>query len=150
MPTAKGKTVPSYLFVHPVVGLPAVGLILGAFAMKTRKRYYYNLHYVTGLCAFVIAFAARSIAVWAALRALAEGIDLARTVPTLRPHSLLASLVFLSLLVQTVMGLTMYLARGTQTRVIRLHRGNARILVGLAAIILLLGLTTLILLPLRI
>ena len=141
---------PAYLFVHPVFGLAAVGLIFGAFAMKTRKRYYYNLHYATGLCAFVIVFAARSIAVWAALRASAEGINVAEIVPTLRPHSLLASLVFLSLLVQTVMGLTMYLTRGTQIRIIRLHRGNARILVGLAAITLLLGLTTLILSVLRI
>lgn len=135
---------PVYMYIHPFFGALVVTLILGAFAMKVRARKFYKLHYATGLGAVVAAVVAVGLAVFAAVRYANEVGSLSEVlaVGTFVPHTLLAALALLALLLQVGMGVTMLVSRGTWSKVIPFHRRNARLLVGSALFVSVFGLAT--------
>lgn len=135
---------PAYMYIHPFFGALVVALILGAFAMKVGRRKFRKLHYATGLAAFAAALTAIGIAVGALTRFSTEIGDPLDVLPlvTFGPHAILAAIALLALLAQVGMGVTMRLFKRTIGRVFPFHRRNARLLVGLILLVLVLGLAT--------
>jgi hypothetical protein len=131
------------MFLHPSLGLAALALILAAFALKAGRRKFWTLHYGTGLAAGVAALGALGVALWAAGRRILEtgGNPGLPRITTL--HLTVATLGVAILLVQIGLGLAVRYALGGPPRFLRFHRRNARLLVGFAIAILVLGLGTL-------
>ena len=134
---------PNYMFVHPVLGLTAVGLILTAFAMKAGEHKFWTLHYLTGLSAGAAGLTAFSVAIVVVLRRTVETGGHASLPLVANVHLVLACLGLLALTVQVALGLAVHYVLGGPPRYLRFHRRNARLLVVLAISILLLGLATL-------
>ena len=131
------------MFVHPALGLTAIGLILGAFAMKAGQRKFWRLHYVTGLTAGAAGIAAFSVAIWAVLRRWFESGGQTRLPFIASVHLAAASLGLLALITQVTLGLLVHNVLGGPPKFLRFHRRNARLLVILAIAISVLGLATL-------
>ena len=134
---------PNYMFVHPVLGLAAVGLILAAFAMKAGEHRFWTLHYITGLLAGAAGITAFSAAIVVVARRYAETGGHPNLPLVTNVHLVLACLGLLALSAQVALGLAVHYVLGGPPRFLRFHRRNARLLVVLALGILLLGLATL-------
>jgi hypothetical protein len=133
---------PNYMFLHPLLGMLAVGLILGAYRLKAGRPRGWRLHYATGLLAAVTALAAFGVALWAVARRAAE-TGAMNLPPAAGLHLVLASLVVLALAAQMALGLAVRYVLGGPPRFLRYHRANGRVLAGLAIVTFLLGLMTL-------
>ena len=134
---------PGYMFVHPLLGMAAVGLILTAFSLKAGEHKFWTLHYATGLLAGAAGVTAFSVAIIMVLRLSADtgghpGLPFVANV-----HLVLAALGLAALLLQVGLGLAVHYVLGGPPRFLRYHRLNARVLVVLSIGILLLGLATL-------
>jgi len=134
---------PNYMFVHPVLGVTAVGLMLAAFAMKAGEHRYWTLHYITGIAAGVAGITAFSAAiVTVVMRWMQTGghpnLPLVANV-----HLVLAILGLIALTAQVGLGLAVHYVLGGPPRFLRYHRRNARVVVVLAICIMILGLATL-------
>jgi len=134
---------PSYMMIHPFVGLMAVGLIVAAFIMKVGRRKFWGLHYWTGGAAFLVAGTALTIAILAIMRRTVETDGHMGLPPVVLVHLLLAIFGLLSLLMQVGLGLAMRYVLGGPPRFYRFHKLNSRILILIAAAILGFGLLTL-------
>jgi hypothetical protein len=134
---------PNYMFVHPVLGLAAVGLILAAFAMKAGQHRFWTLHYITGGLAGVVGVSAFSVAILAVIRRYMETGGHPNLPLVASAHLALASVGLVALSTQVALGLAVHYVLGGPPRFLRFHRRNARLLVVLAIGILLLGLATL-------
>jgi len=136
------EPMPNYMFLHPVLGVLAVGLILGAYGLKAGRPRGWRLHYAMGLLAAAAALTAFGVAVWALARRVAEtgALDLP---PTVGAHLVLATLVVLALAAQVTLGLAVRYILGGPPRYLRYHRATGRVLAGLASATFLLGLATL-------
>ncbi len=134
---------PSYMYVHPVLGLLAVTLILTAFALKAGRRKAWTLHYATGLSAGAAGLAALGVALWAVGARMAQtgGNPGLPRITTL--HFMVAGVGVLVLMAQVGLGLAVRYMVGGPPRFLRHHRRNGWLLAGLAVAILLLGLATL-------
>ena len=134
---------PNYMFVHPVLGLTAVGLILTAFTMKAGQHRFWTLHYITGLLAGGVGMAAFSAAIVAVVRRWLETGGHPNLPLVANVLLVLATLGLLALAAQVTLGLAVGYVLGGPPRFLRYHRRNGRLLVVLAIGILILGLATL-------
>ncbi|MEP7357736.1 MAG: hypothetical protein ABI847_10885 [Anaerolineales bacterium] len=134
---------PSYMLLHPALGLTTVSLIFAAFAMKAGRHKFWTLHYATGLLAGGAGLAAFSAAVWAVMRRWSENGGQSALPLIAGVHLTAASLVLLALVVQVGLGLAVHYVLGGAPKFLRYHRFNSRVLVALAVVVLFLGVATL-------
>jgi len=131
----------AYLWVHPAGGLLALSLLAAAAWTKLRPKKYYRLHYALALSAVTMIIVTIGVALYTIVRCSCNDFW-----PfSLIFHGLVALLFAVVILGQATMGISMLLF-GRKPRLFRYHRLNARVVLGLAAPLALLGLTTLVLL----
>ena len=131
----------AYQLVHPAVAVSAVLLLAATAWTKLRPRKYFRLHY--GLAGATVTMMIATIGIGLSAFIRCDCPD--DWPPTLFIHGPLAFLFLLFLLGQATMGVSM-LVFGRKPRLWRTHRRNAKILLGLAVPLILLGVTTLVLL----
>ena len=134
---------PNFMFVHPLLGMAAVGLILTAFSLKAGEHKFWTLHYATGLLAGAAGITAFSVAIIMVARLQIDTGGHANLPWVANVHLALASLGLIALVLQVGLGLAVHYVLGGPPRFLRYHRRNARVLVVLSICILLLGLATL-------
>ena len=131
----------SYQWIHPIVALMALGLLSATALSKTRRRKYFRLHYTLALSTVVAVFITLGLGVTTVARVFDE-CDCTDALPAiLFVHLPLALLLFIFIFAQAVMGISMILI-GRKRRLLRTHRFNARIVLSLATVVLLAGVTT--------
>ena len=131
----------AYQWIHPAVALFAVSLFAATARTKLGPKKYFRLHYGLAGATVTMMIVAIGLAIYTILRC-----DCLDDLPfTIFIHGFLAFLFILFLLGQAAMGVSM-LVFGRQPRLWRTHRRNAKILLGLAVPLILLGVTTLVLL----
>ena len=108
---------------------------------KLRPKKYFRLHYGLAGATVTMMIASVGLGIYTILRCDCLG----DWPPTLFIHGGVVFLFLLFLLGQATMGVSMLLF-GRKERLFRTHRRNARVLIGLAVPLILLGLTTLVLL----
>jgi len=135
---------PSYMAIHPVVGALAVALILTAFIMKAGPHKFWELHYWTGTAAFVAGWLALGLALLAIMRRMAETQGEMGLPWVLLVHFLLAILGLLVLVIQFGLGIAMRVVIGGPPKFLRFHKANAYLLAGLAVLILVFGILSLV------
>ena len=127
----------AYQWIHPGVGAATLLLLSVTAWSKMRSQKYFRLHYVlasTTISAVLLTF---GLAVYTVVRC-----DCNDDWPlSLFVHLGVAVLFTGFVLGQATMGVSMLLF-GRKPRLFRTHRFNARIVLGLAGIVLLLGVTT--------
>ena len=125
------------LWIHPAVAIVTL-LLLGATALsKMRRKKYYRVHYSLASATVVGVIVTFGLAVNAVV-----SCDCPDDWPvTLFIHFPIALILTGLVLGQATMGVTMLLF-GRKRRLLRTHRINARIILGSAAMVLVLGLTT--------
>ena len=125
------------LWIHPAVAVVTL-LLLGATALsKMRRKKYYRVHYSLASATVVGVIVTFGLAVNAVV-----SCDCPDDWPvTLFIHFPIALILTGLVLGQATMGVTMLLF-GRKRRLLRTHRINARIILGSAAMVLVLGLTT--------
>ena len=129
------------LWIHPAVAIVTL-LLLGATALaKMRRKKYYRVHYSLASATVVGVIVTFGLAVNAVV-----SCDCPDDWPvTLFIHLPVALFLFVLILAQATMGVTMLLF-GRKNRLLRVHRFNAKMIIGSAAMVLVLGLTTVVLL----
>ncbi len=131
----------SYQWIHPIVALLTLGLLSATALSKMRRRKYFRLHYALALSTVVAVFITLGLGVATVARVFDE-CDCTDALPAiLFVHLPLALLLFIFIFAQAVMGISMILV-GRKRRLLRTHRFNARIVLSLAAVVLLAGVTT--------
>ena len=131
----------SYQWIHPAVAAFAILLFAATAWTKLGPKKYFRLHYGLAGATVTMMIATIGLGVYTIVRC-----DCRDDWPlTVFIHGLVALLFLVFLLAQATMGVTMLLF-GRKPRLWRTHRRNAKILVGLAVPLILLGLTTLVLL----
>ena len=131
----------AYQWIHPAVALFAVLLFAATAWTKLGPKQYFRLHYGLAGTTVTMMIVAIGLAIYTILRC-----DCLDDWPlTVFIHGFLAFLFLLFLLGQAVMGVSMLLF-GRKPRLWRTHRRNAKILLGLAVPLILLGVTTVVLL----
>ena len=131
----------AYQLIHPAVAAFAVLLFAATAWTKLGPKKYYRVHYALAGSMVTMMIVAIGLAAYAFIRCDCQD-DWPLTVFI---HGFVAALFLLFLLAQATMGVSMLLF-GRKPRLWRTHRRNAKILVGLAVPLILLGLTTLTLL----
>ena len=131
----------SYQWIHPVVGLATLLLLAGTAASKMRATKYFLLHYTLGAATVTAVVLALALAVYTVIRCDCDDDWPA----VLFVHLPFALLLTLAVIGQGTMGGVM-LVRGRGRRLLRMHRINARVVLGLAIAVLALGVTMLVLL----
>ena len=131
----------AYQWIHPAVGLSAVLLLAATAWTKLGPKKYFRLHYGLAGATVTMIIAAIGLGIYTIVRC--DCLD--DWPPTVFIHALLAGLFLLFLLAQATMGVTMLLF-GRKPRLWRTHRRNAKVLLGLAVPLVLLGVTTVVLL----
>ena len=124
------------------MGVLAIALILTAFALKAGRRKFGRPHYAAGLAAFATALTAVAVAFWAVGRLLSERGTTSQLPPTVVLHFAVVSLALLVLVAQVGMGVTMLLFGQTRRTIFRVHRRNARLVLGLSGVVFVLGATS--------
>ena len=131
----------AYQWIHPAIAAFAVLLLAATAWTKLGPKKYYRVHYALAGSMVTMMIVAIGLAAYAFIRCDCQD-DWPLTVFI---HGFVAALFLLFLLAQATMGVSMLLF-GRKPRLWRTHRRNAKILVGLAVPLILLGLTTLTLL----
>ena len=131
----------AYQLIHPLVALFAVLLFAATAWAKLGPKKYYRLHYGLAGATVTMMIATIGLGIYTVLRC--DCLD--DWPPTVFVHAIVAFLFLVFLLGQATMGVSMLLF-GRKERLFRTHRRNARVLIGLAVPLVLLGLTTLVLL----
>ena len=131
----------AYQWIHPAVAITTLLLLTATALAKMRSKKYFRVHYSLAAATVVGVIATFSLAVYTVVRC---------DCPDDWPLMLLVHLPFALLLTafvlgQATMGVSMLLF-GRKPRLFRAHRFNARIVLGLAAVVLSLGVSTVILL----
>ena len=130
-----------YQWIHPAVGLTTLLLLAGTAASKMRATKYFRLHYTLAAATVLAVVLALTLAVYTVIRCDCDG-DWPAVLFVHIPFTLLLALVVLG---QAAMGGSM-LVRGRGRRLLRMHRINARVVLGVAAAVLALGVATIVLL----
>ncbi len=131
----------AYQWIHPAVAALAILLFASTAWTKLGPKKYYRVHYGLAGSTVTMMIVAIGLAIYTILRC--DCLD--DWPPTVFIHGFVALLFLVFLLGQATMGVTMLLF-GRKPRLWRAHRRNAKILLGLAVPLILLGLTTLVLL----
>ena len=127
----------AYQWIHPGVAIATLLLISVTAWSKMRSRKFFRLHYILASATVPAVLLTLGLAVYTVLRC-----DCDDDWPvSLYVHLVIALLLTLFVLGQATMGVSMLLF-GRRPRLFRVHRFNARIVMGLAGIVLLLGVTT--------
>ncbi len=131
----------AYQWIHPAVAITTLLLLIATALTKMRSKKYFRAHYFLALATVVGVIATLGLAVYTVIRC-----DCDDDWPlSLRVHLPVALLLTAFVLGQATMGVSMLLL-GRKPRLFRAHRFNAKIVLGLAAIVLLAGVTTVVLL----
>ena len=131
----------AYQWIHPAVGLSAI-LLFGATAWtKLGPKKYFRLHYGLAGATVTMIIVTVGLGLYTIFRCDCPD----DWPPTVWIHALVAFLFLLFVLGQATMGVSMLLF-GRKPRLWRVHRRNAKILLGLAVPLILLGVTTVVLL----
>jgi len=126
-----------YQWIHPGVAIATLLLLSVTAWSKMRSRKYFRLHYVLASVAVPAVLLTLGLAVYTVIRC-----DCDDDWPlSLFIHLPVAVLLTGFVLGQATMGVSMLLF-GRKPRLFRVHRINARIVMGLAGVVLLLGVTT--------
>ena len=131
----------AYQWIHPAVGLSAIVLFAATAWTKLGPKKYFRLHYGLAGATVTMVIATIGLGIYTIVRC-----DCPDDWPVSFPFHLLLALLFLVFVLgQAAMGVSMLLF-GRKPRLFRTHRRNARILLGLAVPLILLGVTTVVLL----
>ena len=131
----------AYQWIHPGVAAFAILLFAATAWTKLGPKKYFRLHYGLAGATVTMMIVTIGLGVYTIVRCdCRDGWPL-----TVFVHGLVAALFLLFLLGQATMGVSMLLF-GRRPRLFRTHRRNAKILLGLAVPLVLLGLTTVVLL----
>ena len=126
-----------YQWIHPGVAIATLLLLIVTAWSKLRGRKYFRLHYVLASATIPAVLLTVGLAVYTVVRC-----DCDDDWPlSLFVHLPVALLLTGFVLGQATMGVSMLLF-GRKPRILRVHRFNARIVLGLAGTVLLLGVTT--------
>ena len=126
-----------YQWIHPAVAITTLLLLSVTAWSKMRSQKYFRLHYVLASATVPAVLLTLGLAVYTVIRC-----DCDDDWPlSIYIHLVLALLLTGFVLGQATMGVSMLLF-GRKPRLFRAHRFNARIVLGLAAMVLLLGVTT--------
>ena len=137
----RGEAMEAYQWIHPAVAVLTLLLLTATALSKMRAKKYFRLHYILALATVTGVIITLGLAVYTVARC-----DCPDDWPvSLFIHLPLAFLLFLFVLGQATMGGSMLLF-GRKRRLFRVHRFNARVISGLATLVLLLGVTTVVLL----
>ena len=131
----------AYQWIHPAVGVSAVLLLAATAWTKLGPKKYFRLHYGLAGATITMILATVGLAIYTILRC--DCLD--EWPVTVFIHGIVVFLFLLFLLGQATMGVSMLLF-GRKPRLWRTHRRNAKVLIGIAVPLVLLGLTTLVLL----
>ena len=131
----------AYQWIHPAIAAFAVLLLAATAWTKLGPKKYFRLHYALAGTTVTMMIVAIGLAAYAFIRCDCQD-DWPLTVFI---HGFVAALFLLFLLAQATMGVSMLLF-GRKPRLWRTHRRNAKILLGLAVPLVLLGVTTVVLL----
>ena len=131
----------AYQWIHPAVAITTLLLLTATALTKMRSKKYFRAHYFLALATVAGVIVTFGLAVYTVVRCDCDDDW---------PVSLLVHLNFALLLTafvlgEATMGVSMLLF-GRKPRLFRIHRFNARIVLGLAAIVFSLGVTTVVLL----
>ncbi|MCI0888383.1 MAG: hypothetical protein J4N28_02055 [Chloroflexi bacterium] len=131
----------AYQWIHPAIAAFAVLLLAATAWTKLGPKKYFRLHYALAGSTVTMMIVAIGLAAYAFSRC-----DCQDDWPfTVFIHGFVAALFLVFLLAQATMGVTM-LVFGRKPRLWRTHRRNAKIVLGLAVPLVLLGVTTVVLL----
>ncbi len=126
-----------YQWIHPGVAIATLLLLSVTAWSKMRSRKYFRLHYVLASVTVPAVLLTFGLAIYTVIRC-----DCDDDWPlSLFIHLPVAFLLTGFVLGQATMGVSMLLF-GRKPRLFRVHRINARIVLGLAGMVLLLGVTT--------
>ena len=126
-----------YQWIHPAVAISTLLLLSVTAWTKMRSQKYFRLHYVLASVTVPAVLLTLGLAVYTVIRC-----DCDDDWPlSLYIHLTIALLLTGCVLGQATMGVSMLLF-GRKPRLFRVHRFNARIVLGLAGTVLLLGVTT--------
>ena len=126
-----------YQWIHPGVALATLLLLTATALSKMRAKKYSRAHYILALATVTAVIVTFGLAVYTVIRC-----DCSDDWPfSLFVHLPLALLLTVFILAQATMGVSMLLF-GRKHRLFRVHRFNARIVLGMAALVLSLGVTT--------
>ena len=126
-----------YQWIHPGVAIATLLLLSGTAWTKMRSQKYFRLHYVLASATVPAVLLTLGLAVYAVVRCDCDD-DWPLSMYIHLPVALLLTAFVLG---QATMGVSMLLF-GRKPRIFRIHRFNARIVLGLAGTVLLLGVTT--------
>lgn len=126
-----------YQWIHPGVAIATLLLLSGTAWTKMCSQKYFRLHYVLASTTVPAVLLTLGLAVYAVVRCDCDD-DWPLSMYIHLPVALLLTAFVLG---QATMGVSMLLF-GRKPRLFRIHRFNARIVLGLAGTVLLLGVTT--------
>ncbi len=129
----------AYQWIHPAVGLSAILLFAATAWTKFGPKKYFRLHYGLAGATVTMLIATFGLGIYTIVRCDCPD----DWPPTFLIHALVAFLLLLFLLGQATMGVSMLLLV-RKPRLLGTHRRNAKILLGLAVPLILLGVTTLV------
>ena len=132
----------AYQWIHPAVAITTLLLLTATALTKMRSKKYFRAHYSLALATVAGVIVTFGLAVYTVVRC---DCDDDWPFVLLFVHLPFALLLTAIVLAQATMGVSMLLL-GRKPRLFRAHRFNARIVLGLAAIVPLLGVTTVVLL----
>ena len=124
----------AYQLIHPAVAAFAILLLAATAWTKLGPKKYYRLHYALAGATVTMMIVAIGLGIYTIVRCDC-GDDWP---PSVFIHGFVALLFFLFLLGHATMGVSMLLF-GRKPRLWRTHRRNAKILLGLAVPLILLG-----------
>jgi adenylate cyclase len=133
---------PAYLFVHPLLGALAVGLILYAYSLKAGSRKRQAPHYWAGLSALGMMLVAVSVAVYALGRRQDELGAFPDLLFTFTPHYFIAILLLITLTVQATLGLSMRFRLDLIPNIRAWHWRISQLILSLTALLALMGVPT--------
>ncbi len=133
---------PTYLFVHPLLGALAVGLVLLAYGLKAGSRKHHLAHYLAGLGALGMMMFAVGFAVYALSRRTDELGQFPELFGTFTPHYYLAIALLFMLTLQVGLGISMRLRLDWIPAVRRWHWRVSQAVLSLTALLALMGVPT--------
>ena len=123
-----------YQWIHPALAVITLVLLVAATYAKMGPKKYFRAHYALAISTVIGVLLSFGLAVYAVVRC-----DCQDDWPTTLFIHIPAALLFTGFILgQATMGLTMRW-KGRSPRLLRAHRLNARIVLGLATAVLLLG-----------
>ena len=128
----------AYQWIHPAAGLLTLLLLTATAWTKLRSKKYSRLHYALALVTVLAVIGTFALGLYTFARCDCDDY----WPPTLPLHFVIVLLFMVFILGQRTMGVSMLLF-GRKRSLFRMHRFNARIVSGLAAAAMLLGVTTL-------